>query len=302
MTMPTRACDDFHRTDAERDRWPAPLTRRQVLAAGIGAGADALRGQAMPLDARARGRRGRRRRRAERARARVGLPARRLRPARHARAARRLRALRRPAPALKVAAPLPLGGTGLGLHPSLGQGLGGGVKGLFERGQIGFLPGIDYANPDLSHFHSRHFWETGLITERVAPGLARALARPPRRRRQPAPGAVARLRALAAPALGAARRWPRWPRPATPQLGCRGVWGERLRPRPDSLRGAWPARAARRPGPARPRARRGSPSRSADRLAPYAEHDGDADPLAPPVAYPARTSDFARAPALPRRR
>ena len=29
--------------------------------------------------------------------------------------------------------------------------------------------GIDYANPDLSHFHSRHFWETGLITERARP-------------------------------------------------------------------------------------------------------------------------------------
>ena len=44
------------------------------------------------------------------------------------------------------------------------------MKGLFERGKIGFLPGIDYPDPDLSHFHSRHFWETGLITERSAPG------------------------------------------------------------------------------------------------------------------------------------
>ena len=50
------------------------------------------------------------------------------------------------------------------------RGIGGGVKGLFERGKIGFLPGIDYANPDLSHFHSRHFWETGLITADAAPG------------------------------------------------------------------------------------------------------------------------------------
>jgi uncharacterized protein (DUF1501 family) len=57
-----------------------------------------------------------------------------------------------------------LKGTSLGIHPSLTKGDGEGIKGLFERGKVGFLPGIDYANPDLSHFHSRHFWETGLIT------------------------------------------------------------------------------------------------------------------------------------------
>ncbi|MGI8594498.1 MAG: hypothetical protein ACR2ML_09085 [Solirubrobacteraceae bacterium] len=32
------------------------------------------------------------------------------------------------------------------------------------------MPGIDYANPDHSHFHSRHFWETGLITQDQVPG------------------------------------------------------------------------------------------------------------------------------------
>src|SRR3954470_17921939 len=68
-----------------------------------------------------------------------------------------------PPPALAAA-------SSVGLHPSLGEGLGGGVRGLFEAGKVGFLPGIDYANPDLSHFHSRHFWETGLITEKSAPG------------------------------------------------------------------------------------------------------------------------------------
>src|SRR4051812_1071932 len=58
----------------------------------------------------------------------------------------------------------------LGLHPALSEGVNGGVRGLFDAGKVGFLPGIDYANPDMSHFHSRHFWETGLITERSAPG------------------------------------------------------------------------------------------------------------------------------------
>ena len=60
------------------------------------------------------------------------------------------------------------------MHPALGEGLNGGLKGLFDRGRLGFIPGIDYANPDLSHFNSRHFWETGLISIDPAPGwLAR---------------------------------------------------------------------------------------------------------------------------------
>lgn len=63
-----------------------------------------------------------------------------------------------------------LKGTSLGIHPSLTRGDGEGVKGLFERGRLGFLPGIDYANPNLSHFHSRHFWETGLITASATTG------------------------------------------------------------------------------------------------------------------------------------
>src|SRR5699024_253232 len=36
-----------------------------------------------------------------------------------------------------------LGASGLGLHPSLSAGVGGGVRGLFEANKIGFLPGID---------------------------------------------------------------------------------------------------------------------------------------------------------------
>ena len=77
------------------------------------------------------------------------------------------------------------------------------MRGLFERGKIGFLPGIDYPDPDLSHFHSRHFWETGLITERSAPGwLGRWLDRAGKPR-QPAPGHIDGLRALAGAALGA---------------------------------------------------------------------------------------------------
>jgi uncharacterized protein (DUF1501 family) len=63
-----------------------------------------------------------------------------------------------------------LRGSALGIHPSLTQGVGGGIKGLYDAGKLGFLPGIDYPNPNLSHFHSRHFWETGLIVDGDSPG------------------------------------------------------------------------------------------------------------------------------------
>ena len=44
------------------------------------------------------------------------------------------------------------------------------MRGLFEAGKLGLLPGIDYANPDLSHFHSRLFWESGTITSQLTTG------------------------------------------------------------------------------------------------------------------------------------
>ena len=65
-----------------------------------------------------------------------------------------------------------------------------GSRACSTAGKIGFLPGIDYANPDLSHFHSRNFWETGLLTRKLGRGLARPLARRNGGRRQPAPGRV----------------------------------------------------------------------------------------------------------------
>ena len=103
-------------------------------------------------------------------------------------------------PALKVAQPVALAGTGFGVHPALGEGLNGGLKGLFDRGHLGFIPGIDYANPDLSHFNSRHFWETGLISINPAPGwLARWTDRHGGAD-NPLPGAVDERRPVAAAA------------------------------------------------------------------------------------------------------
>lgn len=63
-----------------------------------------------------------------------------------------------------------LGSTGLGAHAALTRGNRGGLKGLFDQGKLGLLPGIDYANPNLSHFDSRTFWETGLVTKDAATG------------------------------------------------------------------------------------------------------------------------------------
>ena len=167
-----KGCNDFRQTSgAARDRWLAPqLTRRQALIGALGGGLTIWAQQAMPIG--------------------------RIFEAAQAQAAslpngRTLVSVFLPGGAdlldtlpplgaygryadlrtgMKLEAPPALGTTGLGIHPALTEGMNGGVKGLFEAGKIGFLPGIDYPNPDLSHFHSRHFWETGLITERSAPG------------------------------------------------------------------------------------------------------------------------------------
>ena len=167
-----RACDDFHRTSELR-----PLTRRQVVGLGIGGGLSLYLAKAMPIQ-----------RDLEVAAAdaatapnapvlvSVFLPGGvdLLDTVVPLHAYGRYADLR---PNLKVQG-VPLGGTGLGIHSSLGRGIGGGIKGLYERGKIGLLPGIDYANPDLSHFHSRHFWETGLVTQSAASGwLGRYLDR-----------------------------------------------------------------------------------------------------------------------------
>ena len=180
-------------------------------------------------------------------------------------------------PKLKVPG-VPLAGTSLGLNPSLSSGVGGGIKGLYERGKIGLLPGIDYANPDLSHFHSRHFWETGLITDRTAPGwLGRWLDRAggrdnplqgvsmgyglsPVMRSGPRAGGggrLARRRRILDPRTSGAtpstRRWPPTRASAAAAAAATRCGASRER-RPAGQAGRRPARALRR-------ARRGRPAR-----------------------------------------
>lgn len=183
----------------------------------------------------------------------------------------------------KVTGAPALGSSGLGIHPALTKGLAGGVKGLFDRGRVGFMPGIDYGNPDLSHFHSRHFWETGLITERDAPGwLGRWLDRNGSRE-NPLQGLSVdyslspTMRSASAPVAAVSS-------PGDAQLYMNGVWGDAEA----YALGAYSRMAAARPTREGPSAAFGAARLAksvGDLLAPYSEHDG-VDPLAPPVAYP----------------
>jgi len=174
----------------------------------------------------------------------------------------------------------------IALHPSLADGAGGGVKGLFEAGKIGLLPGIDYANPDLSHFHSRHFWETGLVTQQSAPGwLGRWLDRhgsPDNPLQGLSMGELSPvLRSGGAPVAALDS-------PADAQLQFAGTWDVGA----DLAAQAWSRLANEapggRPGPDAAKRATALVRTVSDQLTPYIHADGDPapDPLAPPVAYP----------------
>jgi uncharacterized protein (DUF1501 family) len=182
-------------------------------------------------------------------------------------------------------APTLAGERDVAIHPSLAQGVGGGVAGLFAAGKVGFLPGIDYANPDLSHFHSRHFWETGLVTERESPGwLARWLDRHgapdnPLQGLSVDGGLSPVLRGGSAPVAALTS-------PGDAQLWMTGTWGTAA----DLGQAAWDRLAASpvssQPGPVAAATTARLTKQVADRLAPYKEIAGGA------IAYP-DGSDFA---------
>jgi uncharacterized protein (DUF1501 family) len=293
-----RACDDFRQTEAQRasllDR---PVSRRRLLQAGLGATLSVYAARALPL-------------------------------ARQLEAAEASAAAAPGAPVLvsvfvpggldlldtlvpvgaygryadlratlKVTDPLPLGATGLGAHPALARGLGGGMKGLFDRGQLGFLPGIDYADPDLSHFNSRHFWETGAISLRAAPGwLARWIDRHgspdnPFQALSMDAGLSPLLRGSRAPVAAVQS-------PDDAQSWIPGVWG----PWQERYLEHFGHLAARRPhgaGPAAVFAAARQSRQVATALAPYVKDERTkADPLGAPVPYPGSadgqgTNDFA---------
>jgi uncharacterized protein (DUF1501 family) len=279
-------CDDFSRTDAERrSRLEAPMSRRHLLQAGLGATISLYAARAMPLT-----------RAFEAAEASAqaapnapvlvnvfvpgGLDL--LDTLVPGDAYARYADLR---PALKVAQPVALAGTGFGVHPALGEGLNGGLKGLFDRGHLGFIPGIDYANPDLSHFNSRHFWETGLISINPAPGW---LARWTDRNGGPDnPFQALSMDAGLSPLLrGSHNPVAAVQSPDDAQSWVPGVWGEWQ----DRMMEHYAAIAAQRahgPGAAAVFASARQSQLVARTLKPYVKDPKTgADPLAPPVAYP----------------
>jgi uncharacterized protein (DUF1501 family) len=291
MASPHRACDDFRQTTAaQHDRWLGrSLTRRQIITRGLGAGLAVYAAQAMPFA-----------RVLEAATAQaqaapeapvlvsVFLPGgldllSALPPVNDY---GRYADLRQ---AVKVDAPPALGSTGLGVHPSLTQGANGGVKGLFDAGKIGFLPGIDYANPDLSHFHSRHFWETGLITPNVAPGwLGRWLDRHgsgdnPFQGLSLAYGLSPVMRTGRAPVAAVSS-------PDAAEMWIRGLWGSAYDRTIDTY-GRIASAQPRAAGPSSAYTAARLAKAVGDRLAPYRSKD-DVDPLAPTVPYP-KENDFA---------
>ena len=163
-----------------------------------------------------------------------------------------------------------LGSTGYAVHTALARGDRGGIKGLFDEGRIGLLPGIDYAKPDLSHFHSREFWETGLITARSATGwLGRWLdAQGPSE--NPFRGLSAGYE-LAPPLISSSSPVAAVNSADSGDLGMQGVWNGSL----DRALATYRALGAARPGdaPQPAAARRGVrlASEVATRLAPYAD-------------------------------
>jgi uncharacterized protein (DUF1501 family) len=188
-------------------------------------------------------------------------------------------------PQIRQKSPPQLGSTGLGVHPSLTSGVNGGVKGLFEAGKVGLMPGIDYSNPDLSHFHSRHFWETGLVTQKAGTGwLGRYLDQTgspdnPLQGVSMSGSLSPVLHTASAPVAAVSS-------PDSAQFWIPDVWGKAF----DDAMSAWAdisTRATHGPGAAAATAAARRAKQVADQLAPYrSDEKKGIDPLAGSIPYP----------------
>ena len=149
-------------------------------------------------------------------------------------------------------------------HPSLRR-----LAELHGEGKVTVMPAIGYDDANQSHFTSRHYWEVGATNPRPLTGWLGRYPRPARRRRQPAPGPLARLGPPARRSPPATCRSPRSAEPDNYDFWTPGVWGEVQDRMLDAFGdlGALPT-TRRRP---RPGARRGGgqPAACATQLAPY---------------------------------
>ena len=158
------------------------------------------------------------------------------------------------------------------------------MHGLWRSGKVGFLPGIDYANPDLSHFHSRHFWETGLISERDAPGWLGRWLDQHGSRENPLQGLSVSydlspvMRSGRAPVAAVSS-------PGSAGFWIRDVWGDPFDRAMDAYTHMGYARGGGTGRQAAATAARLS-TEVAAKLAPFEERD-NVDPLASSVPYPA---------------
>jgi uncharacterized protein (DUF1501 family) len=194
----------------------------------------------------------------------------------------------RPRLALPATAGTPFGEDArLRWHPSLTP-----LATLHAEGKVSVLPGVGYADPNQSHFTSRHFWEVGALDERLATGwLGRYLDR------HGAPDN---------PLQGLALDWGLQPILATKRVPvasidapdrfdfwARGVWGdveEKMLEAIGAL-GSIPHRGD--PGLEQATRAARQTSQLYRQLAPFRSKDGKEQGFGSPVPYP-RDSDFGR--------
>lgn len=164
---------------------------------------------------------------------------------------------------------------------------------LHAEGKVSVMPGIGYADPNQSHFTSRHFWEVGALDERLATGwLGRYLDR---------------YGAVDNPLQGLALDWGLQPALATKRVPvasidgpdrfdfwARGVWGDVQERMLDAigLLGGIPTRSD--PGLEQATDAARQTARLYRQLAPFRSKDGESKGFASPVSYPGGDDPFPR--------
>lgn len=172
-------------------------------------------------------------------------------------------------------------------HPALAS-----LAALHAEGKVSVLPGVGYADPNQSHFTSRHFYEVGALDERLVTGwLGRYLDR------HGTPDN---------PLQGLALDWGLQPSLATKRMPvasidapdrfdfwARGVWGSVEARMLDAIGTLGRLPTGGDPGLEQATTAARQTARLYDQLAPFRPKDGEESRLRSPVAYPPK-EDFPR--------